>query len=239
MGLGRLIHATGEYDFYTADHQQFVPALAHRLQANINLHVHDSTGKTGYSDKQDQLFPYHYPVTYQLFARYSDYNLDDPETPFLHCIYEMDIPLHLRGAIEFSLEWLPNGLFVLSPLPFNSTWWYFIYDLLGKHDAAYPSQKELVAGILEVRHQYKNLLAKINCTEVLLFTEANYKTEHRYLFNHAPGRKTSLTDLKQQFPLLDQVTLYDFMDVLHQRETIPDKEMNFFDVVLVDRLMHE
>ncbi len=164
------------------------------FEANLNVHFFDSIGEDEFIEKEDKYFDFNYKDTYKMFVTFYKYNEDKPPIENTYFIYEIIIPVNLCDNHKLYLEFLPDGIFKLQDLLFNSNWHFFIEDIKGENDCYYKTHSEFIEQIIKIRHCYSNILTKFYRTRVIIWTDANYFTEEEFIHEHAIGRENKLGD---------------------------------------------
>lgn len=236
MGIAKTMNAIGEYNFYSSDYNQFIEKLGQLFQVNIQAHFFDNGyfygedfNEAGFIEIEPHLYDFHFSETFRVeveFDKY-DYRQNFPENRY--CNYKLFIPVKLQNEKELTLHFYGNGIFQLDYLPFSNFWRFFIEDVFGL-----TSRIEVIQPILEIRECYIEILRKINCTEIIIWTDAHYKSEDVFLYNKRPGKKYNLNDVKKTMKELDGIHIIPFLEAIKHEIKIISKREDYFDIAFVD-----
>ena len=193
-------------------------------------------GDTEY-DKEEEYFDVGVSETYKLTVNYyvnDDGPLLQPDNVYRD--YELQIPVHFEYEEELLLELFANGIFQLNFIPFNNAWQHFIGDIIGENDHHYNSHREVVDEIINIREGYIDILQKIECKQVILWTDAYYKTLQKIEYSTSEPILT-LKEIMTYMKEVDNMRLYNFLDALNGKVTIVS-EINdrYLDIALIDNL---
>lgn len=234
MGIAKDISAVGEYDFYSPDYKEFAKTIAKLFHVNLELGFFYCTMQDCSAENENEFFNFGYKDTYHLEVSYYDYNEKNPVPEIIYSTYELTIPVDLEHERSLCLDFGPNNLFTLSSLPFSGNWRFFIEEINGEYDFYYKDHNELIKSFLEIRNCYISILSKINCNKVVIWTDANYITEENIIYNDIPFAKNDLNDLINNLETLDNVKLYNFMEVIQQKDIINDYENCILNIAFID-----
>lgn len=231
--------ALGEFSFYNVDSKVFAKEIADRFKVNIEL------GVSNYSDLElstpvTDLLDFGYKETYPLCINLFDYDEENIAIENIYNSYVLTIPVKMPYEKELNLEFFPNNIFLLSYLTFNHTWGFFIGDLNGKNDHCFTSHQVIIDEINKTKKAYYNLLSKIDCYKILIYTDAQYNFEDKILYNQQKGKKLTFEETVLLAQKLDNVKPYSFNEVL-KGKVHPDFPKTFLhtndlDIVLIDNL---
>lgn len=235
MGIAKTINAIGAYDFYTSDYRLFIKTISTLFNVNLNVSfiAHIEEEKTEY-DKESEFFDISQKDTFNLTVNYFKLIDNKPILDNVYCDYELRVPVDFEYEKELLLQFFTTGIFQLNYLPLNSTWNFFIEDLLGDNDHYYNSHSEVVKEKLSIRDEYIRILNKINCSEAIIWTDAQYKTESIIQEIQTIHTKLTLQDVIKSLEEIDKLTLYNFSDVLNQKLEIHSNRNSFLDIALFD-----
>lgn len=235
MGIAKTINAVGEYNFYSNDYRIFVKPILELLNVNLNVDF-----ITFYEDIEAEhemehvFFDNGSKNTYNLTVEYFKYDDSKPLQNNVYCDYSLNIPVKLKYEDELILNFYETGIFQLNFLPFNSTWNFFIEDIIGDNDYYFSSHLEVVKAVKLVRDQYLQILDKINCKEVVIWTDAYYKTENLIYESINSDTKLTLKDIVKSLKENDKISLYNFADVVNQKTEIKSFRNSFLDIAFYD-----
>lgn len=231
MGIAKTINAIGEYDFYLADFNKFAEKLGQLFKVNIHAQFFDNVYINGVvPDKiEDKHFDFNYPETYWLAVNFYQY-FRGVTSRTIYCVYELTVPVELEDENQLTLIFHPNGIFELDDLPFVNGWRFFVEDIF-----ELTERIEVIPPILKIRECYIEILRKINCLEVIMSTDALYKSEHEFIHNQKVNVKNSLDDVKNGMKKLDGITILPFMDAINQKIKIQSKQDKYLDIAFYDK----
>lgn len=238
MGIAKTMNAIGEYHFYSSDYKQFAEIIGELLSVNIHAHFFDNVeaDKEEYADIEEEYFNLQFPETYRLRVEF--FNFDEktnlPENRY--CVYELKIPVELENESELSLTFYPNGIYQLDFLPFSNYWKFFVEDLIGVNDHYYNTHDEIVSAFLNIRECYIEILGKINCSEIIIWTDAYYQAENEFLYNQEIGKKYYLSDVKKGMEELDGIKIIPFIAAIKQEIKITSQRKDYFDIAFLDKI---
>ena len=213
--------AVGEYDFYSPDYKGFAKTIANLFHVNLELGFFHYTMKDSYIEKENEFLNFGYKDTYHLEVSYYDYNEKNPVPAIIYSTYQLTIPVELEHEKSLCLDFGPNNLFSLLYLPFSGNWRFFIEELNGDYDCN-KNHDNIIESKLKIRNCYISILSKINSNKVVLWTDADYKTEEKIIYNDIPFAKNNLNDLIYNLENLDNVKIYNFLEVLNQKISIKE-----------------
>jgi hypothetical protein len=234
MGIAKTICAYGIFDFYSSDYVQFVSALGQLLKVNINTRFSDDSHMDQFGDKENEFYNNNYDQTYNLTVSYYDIDENNPIAGKLNIIYNLEIPINFPHQKELDIEFYPNGIFFIIFLPFDTQWKFFIEDLLGENDHYYKNHKEIVLNIMKIRECYVSNLRRINCKELVIWTDGHFISDDLHLYQSF-DKRYSFMDLIDQIQNLDNIEFYNFMDVVNQKVKIKSNHNEFLDIALIDK----
>lgn len=223
MGIAKTINAIGEYKFYTKDISEFVSIISSKFKVNLQVSIINMTSTFKANEKPDELYDFKFQETYELLINFYDYDDNHPDPTNTYCTYDLQIPINFKFEKALSLEFYPNGIFQLNYLPFSKRWRFFIDDIKGINDNNYQSRKEVVNEILEIRSCYITISKKIDCKEVVIWTDANYQTEDEFIFNQKPNKLNTLGNIKTALQELDKVTIYDLVESIDHKSQFDNR----------------
>ena len=235
MGIAKTIEAIGVYHFYSDDYNQFAREITNRFKVNLKVCFEDYTIEESTYEKENELFSGGFDKTLQLnvITDFNDYE-DSMKGVYTH--YLLNIPVDLVYEDELYLEFSRNGVFRLYSLPFSHKWSSFIIDLRDKINSAYPAQNEsILKNINRIRNAYINILHKIDCNEIVIWTDTYYQTEEKYFYSHSRRDKISIEDLKHSMTEIDNLQLFDFMKVVNQETKIDTTIYSDLQIAFIDK----
>ena len=237
MGVAKTMNAIGEYDFYSSDFNQFIEKLGNLFKVNIHAGFIDNIYVNGITPKaiEDKYFNFNFSESYNLHVGIFAFHEKKSFTGNKYCQYELIIPVQLENEKELTLTFYPNGIFQLDFLPFSNHWQFFVEDIIGITDNYYNSHEEIVSATLKIRECYIEILKKIKCTEVIIWTDAYYKAENELIFNQRFNKKYNFEDVKNLMQKLDGINLVPLMDALNQEIKISSKREWYLDIAFVDK----
>ena len=118
---------------------------------------------------------------------------------------------------EIQLNFVPNDIFTIDSLNFDDYWTYFLDKIQEKRPAYKLAHTLFLKRILDIRNAYIQILNKIKCNRIIIFTDANYKTEHDFTHNIQPNITSNFKQIIHQFEIEDKVKLYNFIQILEQK----------------------
>ncbi len=233
MGIGKTICAIGEYDFFTRDYLAFAKIISDMFQVNVTISFVFYPGEKSdirYIEMEDEFHDFNKELNYRLTVFLLDCEDSSLENKLkqVNC-YELMIPIELEDEKEFLIEFNSYGIFELKYIPYSSAWRFFIEDIV-EHNFNLTVFK-----IPKIRNKYIEVLSCINCKEVVLWTDAYYKTEGMIDSDNEEYKKLSITDVITSLVDVDKVTVYHFADVVNQKKIIKSQSIDYYDVVLLDR----
>lgn len=237
MGIAKTMNAIGEYNFYSSDFNQFTEELAQLFCVNIHASFFDYNYANGAEpeDIEDKYLNFNFSETYKLHVGIFSYDEKKSFPGNKYCQYELTIPVQLENEIELTLTFYPNGIFQLDFLPFSNHWQIFVEDIIGVNDKYYNSHEEIVLAISKIRECYIEILKKIKCSEVIIWTDAHYKTEEEFIFSQSFNTKYVLDDVKNTMQKLDGIYIVPFMDAVNLNLKINSKREWYLDIAFVDK----
>jgi hypothetical protein len=215
MGVLKNMYAVSEFEFYSSDYKLFTQILAMRYNVNLEIALN-----TNDDDTKLELFDFGYSQMYVLEINEHEYKKPWKTENNHYYLYRLKIPVDLQNESQLELEFYPNGICKLNFIPFSNYWSFFINDLLGINDHYYQNHIEIIQNINNIRNCYISIFEKINASKVVIYPDAHYKTEDKYIYTHAYGRITKLSDFINSLNKLDKVICYNFMGVVKQKVNI-------------------
>jgi hypothetical protein len=235
MGIAKTICAFGTFDFYSSDYKKFVVTLGQLLKVNIEVKfLSNSSDEDFLSDKENEIFDFNFAQTYYLTVTYDEIDRGNSNPDNLYVLYNLYIPLDFSNQNELDLEFGPNGIFFIIFLPFDNHWKFFVEDILGKNDHYYDTHAEIVENIMKIRESYVENLRRINCSEIIIWTDGWFKSED-FLFDNSSDKKYSFDDVVDQISVIDDIVFYNFMEVVGHKVEIESKRHDFLDIAFIDR----
>lgn len=234
MSRAKTIDAIGEYDFFSPDYQSFIKAISKFFKVNFKVDFLFLINEETDYDKVCEVFNYGNKDTCSLRVCYFKFDEKKPVLNNLDCYYDLRIPFDFDCKEELNLQFYSTGIFQLNSLPFNSTWNFFIEDIIGLNDFYYKSHLELVRQVKAIRDEYIRILTKINCNEVIIMTDAYYQTESIIQEPEKINSKLTLKDVLKSLQEKDNLTLYNFAEAVNQKINIKDNHNSFLDIALYD-----
>ena len=217
MGIAKTMHVVGIYHFYTNDYVAFAKEIGTRFKVNIEVRFEDYTDYESTFEKENEVFDFGFEDTCNVTITtqfYDDHLYPNKFKPYNS--YVINLPSPFEDDDNLPLEFWPNGLTQLRYLPFSNKWQFFIDDLQGINDHYYRSHLEVLDNILYIRNVMIDIMRRIDCNEVIIWTDADYKTEDEFVFTHYINRTTTMEELKEAVLLLDGIQLFDFMKLANQ-----------------------
>ncbi len=237
MGMNKSLSAVGEYDFYTADYQVFARTIANIFQVNIEAIFHDHTDNNDFADKADEVFDFQYDKQASLNVYRTLYDYKD-KTGLKYISYQFYLHCDYYGEeLLLFFDFQPNGIFEVDITPlFFGVWQFFIEDILGWNDKYYHNLQESIETATQLRNFYIPIFQKMNCNEIILWTDANYTCQDELLTFQIPDRKNTFADIVAKLTELDEVSLYNYVEILAQlHPNIFPKRDNCTDIAFIDR----
>ena len=232
MGIAKTINAIGKYDFYTFDYIEFANKISSVFNVNLELFfIYYIDEFDEVSEKENELVDAGYIDTWRLSINYFKINDNLHYENNLTCQYDLYIPVDIKYENELMLEFCDNGFFVLNYLPYNISWNFFIEDILGFNDCYFNTKLDFFDNITTVRNAYISIIQKINCSEVILTTDAGYKFENYF---NPVSENLTLNELIQKMKQEDNINIYNFCEVVNTRLKLESKRNSFLDVALID-----
>lgn len=233
MGIAKTINALGEYNLYSADYITFVETISRLFKVNLSVSFCANIDEEGTEyDRENEFFDFNQNEVYRLTVNFWKIDDNKPLQPNnVYCDYEMIIPVNLEYEKELLLQLYSNGIFQLNFIPLSNMWQFFIGDILGVNDHYHNSHLEVVKEKNKIRNCYINILKKLNCNRVILWTDAYYKTEGEIT---EPNK--TLNDLIKHMQDTDKLKIYNFADILNQKIMIirDNKNDGYLDIALLD-----
>lgn len=236
MGIAKTMNAIGEYNFYSSDFNQFIEKLAHLFCINIHATFFDNDYGNGAEpeDIEDKYLNFNFSETYKLHVGIFSYEKNKSFPGNNYCQYELTIPVQLEKEHELPLTFYPNGIFQLDFLPFSNHWQFFVEDIIGKNNKYYNSHEEIVLAVSKIRECYIEILKKIKCSEVIIWTDAHYKAEEEFILSQNFNTKYVLDNVKNALQKLDGICIVPFMDAVNKNIKIRSKREWYLDIAFVD-----
>lgn len=242
MSSTKTMNALGVYTFYSQDYLTFIKSISEMFNVNVYVFfsaLFENEEEEKQYEIESQIFDFGKKETYILTVYFSKFDIQKPLENNVYCSYSLYLPVDFEYEKELSLEFYATGVFQLQFLPFNTTWKFFIEDIIGLSDHYYQSEMEIIDETKTIRNKYIDILAKINCKEVFLWTDSYYKTE--YYIEDAKDFETKLSfnDIKNSLKETDNLTIYNFAQVLSRKIKIENAKYDYTDVVLYDNFEDE
>ncbi len=237
MGMNKSLSAVGEYNFYSADYQVFAQKLASIFHVNIEVAVHGYTDENEFPNKANEVFDFQYDKQEYLDVYRTLYDHQEA-TGSSYFSYQFDLHCDYYGEeLLLFFDFQPNGIFEVDITPrFFAVWHFFIENILGWNDKYYHNYQESIETATQLRNFYIPLFKSMNCTEIILWTDANYKSYDELLTFQIPNRKNTFADIITKLTELDEVTLYNYVEILSQlHPEINPKYENCTDIAFIDR----
>ena len=240
MGLAKQMYVVGAFDFYTTNYADFAAIIGQRL--GVNLEVIFSNWSVSDNEKPNELFDFDFDKTYIIQLEWYEADSINQIMDTIYYKYIIEIPVEFEDEKKIEIEFLSNGIFNILWLPFNHHWRFFIEDIIGDNDGYYKNHNEAIANIIAVRNFYKKTIKSLNCDSeinserVLIWADAQYATERRFIDNPIPNRKNTIAQLADALRDLDKVKIYNFVGVLAQKITIKSERVHYLDIVFIDFL---
>ena len=235
MGYAKTIEAIGVYNFFSDDYIAFAKEITNRFKVNLKVCFEDNTIEEETSTKRNELIDLGFVETIQLNV-ITDFNNNDNPTEGVYNQYLLSIPVALVYEDELYLEFNRNGVFRLYFLPFSYKWSSFIIDLKDKTNSAYPMQNEsILKNINRIRNTYINILQKIDCNEIVIWTDTYYESEEKYFYSKHHNSNISMEELKRSMTEIDNLQLIDFMKVVNQGVEIDSSNYSDLQIAFIDK----
>ncbi len=228
MGIGKTINALGEYDFYSSDYKIFLLEISNRFKCNLKVSFDPSLAEfdsKDFKDKEQEFYEFGFENTYLLVVNSFDYDYKNPIPVNTYIGYDLTIPIEWDRKDELFLEFLPNHIFCLKFIPYSNYWCFFVENIISGNSVE----------IKNIRTKYVELLKKIGCSEVMLWTHAYHKWEVEITEEHVPGRIYCLEEVMQIATTKDNIRYYDFMQAIEQKITIESSSSEYHDVGFYDK----
>ncbi len=237
MGIAKTMSAVGEYTFYSSNHGKFIEKLGKLFHVNILARFFETTiaEEESFGGIEDKYFDFRFSETFYLDVGFFNYDESALLDKNKYCIYELRVPVHLEHEDELTLSFNPNGFFQLGFLPFSNYWANFIEDIIGLNDRYHESHEEIVSAIYKIRKCYIEILKMINCSEIIIWTDAYYKTEEKFILDQKINKKNVLNELKKGIKELDGINIVPFMEAINQEIKIKSREKNYLDIAFHDK----
>lgn len=185
-------------------------------------------------DTEIELFDFGYEDFIEMRIAYLNYfENKPPDKENIYACYTVTFPVSLKYAKKLDIEFMPNGIFEIDDIPFSGTWNFFIEDIQG---VGQGSGNEFIKYVLNVRDCYIEILKNIKCDEVIIWTDAYYRTEEEILFCPIPQKKNTLLEFQNYLTTLDNVKFYKFLDALFRRVEIQSQTNHYLNVAFIDQL---
>ncbi|MGI6321576.1 MAG: hypothetical protein ACOXZK_11650 [Bacteroidales bacterium] len=242
MSSTKTMNALGVYTFYSQDYLTFIKSISEMFNVNIDAYFSpffENEEEEKQYEIEDQLFDFGKKETYRLAVYFLKFDAQKPVENNLYCSYGLYLPVDFEYEKELFLEFYATGVFHLQFLPFNTTWKFFIEDIIGLSDHYYQSEMEIIEEVKTIRNKYIDILAKIDCKEVILWTDSYYKTEYYIEDANDFETKLSFNDIINCLKDTDNLTIYNFAQVLGRKIKIENSKYNYTDVVLYDNFEDE
>ncbi len=235
MGYANIIEGIGVYNFFSDDYIAFAKEITNRFKVNLKVCFEDNTIEEETPTKRNELIDLGFVETLQLNV-ITDFNNYENPTEGVYNQYLLSIPVDLVYEDELYLEFNRNGVFRLYFLPFSYKWSSFIIDLKDKVNSAYPMQNEsILKNINRIRNTYINILQKIECSEIVIWTDTYYQTEEKYFYSKLHNPNISIEDLKYSMTEIDNLQLLDFMKVINQEVKIKSGNFSDLQIAFIDK----
>ncbi len=233
MGIGKDMKALGEYDFYSSDYKVFLSSLGSLLDSNFTIILRDYMVNGNFDiDQTHEFFDLGKPNSLDVSIAYLNFDENKPSTEDnIYSCYTVTFPVSLEHSKKLDIEFMPDGIFQMDDIPFSGTWNFFIQNIQGVGQGA---GEDFIKYVLSVRECYINILNKIGCQEVIIWTDAYYKTEEEILFCPNPNKKHTLTEMAKYLKDLDNIIFYNFLDVVMQNVIIESQSDWYLNVAFID-----
>ena len=236
MGVSKTFNALGECTLYTADYVAFAQKIAEVFEVNVKMFFlpYIDEEDTEY-EKPPELFDFGKDETYTLvvnFWKIDDSALLHPDNIYVD--YELNIPYDYHVQNEMLLNFYQGGIIQLQFIPYESFWRFLIERITGKTRVENTTQLELIQDLINVRNLYIPIFHKLNCNQVVIWTDAYYKTEDKIT-----KPNLSLKQIMKFMEEVDNIQLYNFLDVLHKKTVLISNNDMCHDVALIDNLDQE
>ena len=232
MGICKNMKALGEYDFYSPDYEVFIKTLGGIFKTNFKITYKEYCFDQYNIETENELFDFGSENCLTMSISYCKYDEQKPSVKEnIYPTYCLTFPVSLEYTKSLDLEFMPNGIFEFDDVPFSGHWKFFIEDIQGDGQG---SGYKFIKYILDVRDCYINILKSINCLEVIIWTDAYYKTEEEILFCPIPQTKHTLLEIKNYMTNLDGIKFYRFIDALSRRVEIKRQTDYYTNVAFID-----
>lgn len=177
MGIGKTMQAIGLSEIYSSDYKVVVEALAKRLECNIELDSYNGTD-FDLAIPEPQVFDFGYNRTYDLYVQYFDIDIKNPDINNIYCDYQFTIPNAQPNHEAIEIDFHPDNIIHVMFLDFEERWEYFFDILFGNRKS---QEKQMIfSEYHKLRHAYWDILTKIGCDKIVIYTDFHYKLEDEF-----------------------------------------------------------
>ena len=177
MGVGKIMQTIGLSDIYNLDYRVVVESLAKRLEYNIDIDFYDGS-QFNLTIPEPQLLDFGYSRRCKLYVQYYDIDYEKPDINNIYCNYQLYIPNAQPNNENIEINFYPNNIIHVVFLDFESLWRTFFDTIFG--DCCGQDLKKKFSEYHTLRHVYWDILTKLGCNEILIFTDFYYKLEELF-----------------------------------------------------------
>lgn len=177
MGIGKTMQAIGLSEIYSSDYKVVVEALAKRLECNIELDSYNGTD-FDLAIPEPQVFDFGCNRTYDLYVQYFDIDIKNPDINNIYCDYQFTIPNAQPNHEEIEIDFHPDNIIHVLFLDFEVRWEYLFDTVFCTRQN--QDHKVKFSEYQNIRHAYWEILSKIGCNQIMIFTDFHYKLEDEF-----------------------------------------------------------
>ncbi len=174
MGLGKTMEAIGLSDVYNTDYKVVIETLAKRLECNIEMDSYNYS-PCEITIPEPFMFDFGYSKTYKLYVEYCDLDFEKPNIDNIYCEYKLIIPDCQPNNQNLEIDINPNNLIFLMFLDSEGLWESFFDTVFG--DCHGQDHEIIFSEYHRLRHAYWDILTKIGCDKIVIFTHFHYNLE--------------------------------------------------------------
>jgi len=106
--------------------------------------------------------------------------------------------------------------------------------MLGYNYTNYNSHDDIFLKIIKICDFYKDILIKINCLQVVLWTYASYQTEVEFISDLKLHRKNSHQEVIEAMKALYHVKINDLLEFPKQKTVVKFKHQEYLDIAFIE-----
>lgn len=215
--MAKTIYLLGKYSFYSTDYSAFIENVANLFKCNIRYTIDKYTFYDNDEVIDSFYKDYGYNKEVKILVCYIPIDEKNPSIENSYIVYDVEIAVENKIDLIYYFSFNPNGFFLVSSIPFNSTWDFFIEELSGMNLQYYNfSYKEMASSIIETRETYINFLKLIDCKKVIILSD--YLNGIVEEFEYPPlNEKSSIDEMLKFIINRYSVKPLILMDILEQR----------------------